>query len=97
MRFAHDYLDNQEVKREEYFLLPTSSLLTRLPACSFFNNVFYKGVPKYPKVVRLRATFLKVCTKYHKIRMKHHIDAAKTAETGFSPISADSRNISCFF
>ena len=57
MRFAHDYLDNQEVKKEEYFLLPTSYLLTRLPACSFFNNVFYKGVPKHPKVVRSRATY----------------------------------------
>ena len=80
MRFAHDYLDNQEVKREEYFLLPPSSflpptsyLLTRLPACSFFNNVFYKGVPKHPKVVRVRATYLKVCTKYHKIYIKRHI------------------------
>ena len=65
MRFAHDYLDNQEVKREEYFLLPTSSLLTRLPACSFFNNVFYKGVPNRRKVVRLRATFGIVCIKNH--------------------------------
>ena len=27
MRFAHDYLDNQEVKREKYFLLPTSYFL----------------------------------------------------------------------
>ena len=43
MRFAHDYLDNQEVKREEYFLLPTSYLLTRLPACSFSITSPTKG------------------------------------------------------
>ena len=43
MRFAHDYLDNQEVKREEYFLLPTSYLLTGLPACSFSITSSIKG------------------------------------------------------
>ena len=46
------------MKREKYFLLPTSYLL-------LFNNVFYKGVPNRQKVVRLRATFEKVCTKNH--------------------------------
>ena len=28
MRFAHDYLDNQEVKREKYLLSPISYLLS---------------------------------------------------------------------
>ena len=47
MRFAHDYLDNQEVKSEKHFLPPTSSLSGArekyfLPPTSYFLLMEYE-------------------------------------------------------
>ena len=69
------------MRSEKYFLLPTSYLL-------LFNNVFYKGVPKHPKVVRLHATFYENCTKHHKTCIKNHVRHCKYAETGIPHGSA---------